>query len=191
MAYLTRMPRVLRLPTSLKYLLAFTGVATLSGLTLVYLLQCKLIYPAYFPSGSRKKVDFPSLYDMDDYEDVTLTTSDGEELKAYLITRETEEITRKAPTLLYLHANAGNMGHRLPIAKRFHQRFRCNILMLSYRGYGFSTGSPSESGLRIDAQTALNFILGHPLLKNTKIVVYGQSIGGAVAGVLVARNEDK
>lgn len=60
--------------------------------------------------------------------------------------------------------------------------------MLSYRGYGLSSGQPSERGIRIDAQTALDWIRNHPVLKETLLVTYGQSIGGAVAIDLAARN---
>ncbi|KAI9261579.1 Alpha/Beta hydrolase protein [Phascolomyces articulosus] len=94
------------------------------------------------------------------------------------------------PTILYFHANAGNMGHRLPIAKVFHERHRCNVVMLSYRGYGLSEGKPNEKGLRIDAQTLLDYVQAHPILKKTLLIAYGQSIGGAVAIDLVSRNED-
>ena len=45
-----------------------------------------------------------------------------------------------------------------------------NVLMLSYRGYGLSEGSPTEKGLKIDAQTALDFITNHPDLGQTPIV---------------------
>lgn len=82
-----------------------------------------------------------------------------------------------------------SQGHRLPLASVFYTRFGCNILMLSYRGYGLSTGSPSETGIRIDAQVALDFIKKHPLLKSTLIVLYGQSIGGAVSIDLASRNK--
>jgi fermentation-respiration switch protein FrsA (DUF1100 family) len=60
--------------------------------------------------------------------------------------------------------------------------------MLSYRGYGLSTGQPSEAGIRIDAQTALDYIKNHPILKDTIIIAYGQSIGGAVAIDVGSRN---
>jgi len=86
------------------------------------------------------------------------------------------------------HANAGNLGHRLPLARVFYDKMRCNVLMLSYRGYGKSEGRPSEAGLRMDAQASLDFILSHPLLRHTKIILYGQSIGGAVTIDLASRN---
>ena len=86
------------------------------------------------------------------------------------------------------HGNAGNVGHRLPIGKIFSDSLGCNVLMLEYRGYGHSTGTPDEKGLQIDAQTGLDYIRGRKDLRNTKIVIFGQSLGGAVAVDLVAKN---
>lgn len=65
-----------------------------------------------------------------------------------------------------------------------------NVLMLSYRGYGLSEGSPTEKGLKIDAQTALDFITNHAELGGTPIIFYGQSLGGAVAINLAADNKN-
>jgi pimeloyl-ACP methyl ester carboxylesterase len=62
--------------------------------------------------------------------------------------------------------------------------------MLEYRGYGLSTGTPNEQGLVIDAQTGLDYIRSRDDLKNGKIVVFGQSIGGAVAIDLVSKNQE-
>lgn len=101
-----------------------------------------------------------------------------------------QEVALSRPTVMIFHANAGNLGHRLPLARLFYDQMRCNVFMLSYRGYGLSEGSPSEKGLRMDAQAALDFVLEHPLLKETPILLYGQSIGGAVAIDLASRNPD-
>jgi len=65
----------------------------------------------------------------------------------------------------------------------------CNVLMLEYRGYGLSTGTPDEEGLAIDAQTGLDYIRQRAEIRNTKLVIYGQSLGGAVAIRLVAKNQ--
>ncbi|KAK9763514.1 bem46 protein, variant [Basidiobolus ranarum] len=180
-----------KLPTILLYLSYVVSFVLLVGLGLVYAFQCKLIYPADFPEKSRTEVSLPSEHNMPYYEDLTLRTRDNVKIKAYLIKQETDEKTRNACTLLYFHANAGNMGHRLPVAHIFYKMFKCNVLMLSYRGYGLSEGSPREKGIRIDAQTALDYIIEHPLLKNTKIITFGQSTGGAVAIDLVTHNEEK
>ncbi|KAI8385021.1 Alpha/Beta hydrolase protein [Radiomyces spectabilis] len=63
--------------------------------------------------------------------------------------------------------------------------------MLSYRGYGLSEGRPTEKGLQMDAQAVLDYIQRHPILRHTRLIAYGQSLGGAVAISLVSRNEDK
>ena len=89
------------------------------------------------------------------------------------------------------HGNAGNIGHRIPIAKILQDVVGCNVLMLEYRGYGYSTGTPDEAGLKIDAQTGLDYIRERIETSDTKIVVYGQSLGGAVAINLVAENQDR
>ena len=61
--------------------------------------------------------------------------------------------------------------------------------MAEYRGYGKSTGTPSEEGLTIDGQTFLDFVRNHKELKDTKIVIYGQSLGGALTVKLVEANQ--
>jgi fermentation-respiration switch protein FrsA (DUF1100 family) len=60
------------------------------------------------------------------------------------------------------------------------------VFFLSAIRYGASEGSPSEKGLRIDAATALSYIQSHPLLSQTPIIVYGQSIGGSVSIALAS-----
>jgi pimeloyl-ACP methyl ester carboxylesterase len=91
------------------------------------------------------------------------------------------------------HGNAGNIGHRVPIAKMLQQSLSCNVFMLEYRGYGLSTGMPDEAGIMIDAQTGLDYIKNRADLRDSTFVVYGQSLGGAVSIQLVAdeRNRGK
>ena len=88
------------------------------------------------------------------------------------------------------HGNAGNIGHRIPIAKVLEEILGCNVLMLEYRGYGLSTGVPDENGLKIDAQTGLDYIRQRAETRDTQKIIYGQSLGGAVAIDLVAKNQD-
>ena len=88
------------------------------------------------------------------------------------------------------HGNAGNIGHRVPIAKVLEEHNGCNVFMLEYRGYGMSTGAPDEKGIMIDTQTGLDYIRNNKETQGTKIVVYGQSLGGAAAIQLVSRNQE-
>ncbi|KAI9094585.1 Alpha/Beta hydrolase protein [Phlyctochytrium arcticum] len=190
---------------------AYLGFTMLTGgLLMLYTYQNSLIYPANFPPGSREKVATPAMFDMHDYEDIQITTPDGVVITAYLIRRRLEEGEQEegmrrrvggevekederplaGTTLIYCHANAGNMGDRLPIARIFYRSCKCNVVMFSYRGYGKSGGSPSEPGIRIDAQAVLDWVKADPRLAKSKIVVYGQSLGGAVAIDLAARNQN-
>ena len=88
------------------------------------------------------------------------------------------------------HGNAGNVGHRVPIAKVIEENTGCSVLMLEYRGYGMSTGVPNEEGLMIDAQTGLDWIRSSNETKGNKIIVYGQSLGGAVGIQLAEKNQE-
>ncbi|KAJ8473944.1 hypothetical protein ONZ45_g16114 [Pleurotus djamor] len=183
---------------------AFATAAGLStvGAGLLWYGQNYLIYPSAFPPGSRTEVATPAEFGLP-YEDLVLNTSDGITLRCYLLlqskeldhpqtanlaygSRESEEQFRSGrPIVLMFHGNGGNHGHRIPLAKTFFLRMRCNVLMLSYRGYGKSDGEPSEKGLCLDAQTALDFVKSDPVLSKCPLVLYGQSIGGAIDALVL------
>lgn len=139
------------------------------------------------PLGSRSDVPKPPNFGISDYEDLRLPTSDGEVLSALFI-RPSNHQAKPKLTVLMFHGNAGNIGHRIPIAKMLERSLDCNVLMVEYRGYGLSTGTPDEPGLKIDAQTGLDYVRQQPELKDTKILIHGQSLGGAVSIDLVAKN---
>ncbi|CAG8444151.1 14352_t:CDS:2 [Ambispora leptoticha] len=177
------------IPNPVQYLITVSGILVCGGAALLYIFQCELIYAANFPPGSRQQVSKPTDHGIYKYEDVTLTTKDNVNIRAYVCRQVPEATARISPTILFFHANAGNMGHRLPIAKKFYIKYKCNVVLLSYRGYGLSEGKANEKGIQIDAQCILDHIRNHDVLKDTKIIVYGQSVGGAVAIYLVSRNE--
>ncbi|KAL1758978.1 Alpha/Beta hydrolase protein [Schizophyllum commune] len=182
------------------------------GMGLLYYGQNYLIYPSAFPSGSRVEVAVPTDYNLD-YDSLDLETPDGVTLRCYLLVQHKdlgankvgathidedvdpnlsdEDFTASRPTVIMFHGNGGNHGHRIPLARVFYLKMRCNVLMMSYRGYGLSDGSPSEKGFVIDAQTALDYLTSDPLLSRTPIILYGQSIGGAVSIDLASKNPDK
>lgn len=147
-----------------------------------------LIYPSHLPADARTAVPRPTQFGISDYEELLLPTPDGETLSAFFI-RPPNSRHKKNVTVLMFHGNAGNIGHRIPIARMMTHSMDCNVLMLEYRGYGLSTGSPEESGLMIDAQTGLDYIRQRAETRDTRVVVYGQSLGGAVSIQLVAKNQ--
>ncbi|KAI9752927.1 MAG: hypothetical protein M4579_005413 [Chaenotheca gracillima] len=178
------MATYMRLP-----MLASSGVAAvLSGV--LYFKQNDLIYPRNLPPGARSEVPRPSDFGFSDFEELHIPTTDGEKLGAFLI-RPANKSRAANVTVLMFHGNAGNIGHRVPIGLKLQEDLGCNVFMLEYRGYGFSTGSPHEQGLLIDAQTALDYIKQRPDLRHTKVVIYGQSLGGALSVQLVAKNQEK
>ncbi|MCJ1263294.1 hypothetical protein MMC22_003164 [Lobaria immixta] len=167
-----------------------SGIAAVAS-GLLYFKQNELIYPRSLPIGSRTEEGFPrpSHFGITDFEDLRIPTPDGENLSAFFI-RPSNKGLAKDVTILMFHGNAGNIGHRIPIAKILEENSGCNVFMLEYRGYGLSTGTPTEEGLMIDAQTALDYIRQQKETRGGKIIIYGQSLGGAVAIQLVAKNQD-
>ncbi|KAM0120076.1 bem46 protein, variant [Aspergillus fumigatus] len=149
----------------------------------------ELIYPRNVPADARTNVPSPRQFGISDYEDLQIPTPDGESLHAFFIRPANKQHARNI-TVLMFHGNAGNIGHRVPIAKVLQEILGCNVLMLEYRGYGLSTGVPDEAGLKIDAQTGFDYLRQRAETRNTTIIVYGQSLGGAVAINLVAENQD-
>jgi fermentation-respiration switch protein FrsA (DUF1100 family) len=117
-----------------------------------------------------------------DFENVSLKAADGVKLHAWMIKAGVEPA--KAPTIVFFHANAGNIGFRLPLAKSFVEGINCNVFMLEYRGYGNSDGTPSEDGIILDASAAMQWISESAKagkLDASKVFLFGQSLGGAVA----------
>jgi len=177
------MASYMRLPV-----LVSSGIAAVLS-SLLYFKQKALIYPSHVPNLARSEVPRPSQFGISDFEELMIPTLDGEKLSAFYI-RAARRRSRKNITVLMFHGNAGNIGHRIPIAKMFMQSMGCNVFMLEYRGYGLSTGSPDEAGLMVDAQTAYDYIKQRAETRDNDIVIYGQSLGGAVSIQLVAKNQN-
>lgn len=118
------------------------------------------------------------------FDDVTIVTEDGERLAAWHVPAKRTGDALNA-TLLFCHGNAGNMGDRLDSIRTFHN-LGLNVLIFDYRGYGDSTGKPSERGTYLDAAAAWRHLTGEMKIQPEKIVVFGRSLGGAVAAQLAA-----
>ncbi|XP_054164199.1 protein ABHD13-like [Oppia nitens] len=165
------------------YILFGFWLATLSTITgLVYVVYnfCDyLLYNPNDPLDSRTNIMSPVSYNLS-FESLFITTEDKVRINAVLIKRPDNEYD-KCPTMIYFHGNAGNIGHRLQNCYELYHEIGCNILLVEYRGYGLSNGYPSESGLYKDAVAALDYLLERPDIDQNKIVVFGRSLGAAVA----------
>jgi len=107
-------------------------------------------YPENMPPGYRN----PKEHGME-YEDVTIVTKDKVKLSAWFV--KANPTSKLCRTLIYFHGNAGNIGSRLPIIEILVKKLNTNVLILAYRGYGHSEGTPSEDGLRLDAEATLEY----------------------------------
>ena len=85
-----------------------------------------------------------------------------------------------APTIIYFHGNAGNLGFRLDVYEQIYRDIKVNVLAVSYRGYGYSEGKPSDEGIYRDADAAVSYAFSSDL-NPKRIYVFGASLGGAVA----------
>ncbi|KAL5493710.1 hypothetical protein EMCRGX_G014929 [Ephydatia muelleri] len=149
-----------------------------------YHYQDSLLYFPEQPESARIFVQAPSSVGLPS-ENVILTAKDGVQIAAYFIKQPPSQLGR-VPTFLFLHGNAGNIGHRLHNAQALYRHCGFNILLVEYRGYGKSHGSPSEAGLYLDAQAAFEFLMDRRDIDKNKIIVFGRSLGGAVATYLAA-----
>ena len=127
-------------------------------------------------------------------EDVQLTAADGVRLHGWYCTPlvggagGTLEGVETRATLLYLHGNGGNISHRRDFIEEL-VRLPVNVLIIDYRGYGKSEGRPSEEGLYMDARAAWDYLTTTRATPAAEIVIFGKSLGGAVAIDLATKVE--
>ncbi|XP_063601210.1 protein ABHD13-like [Penaeus indicus] len=160
-------------------LIAFSGI--------VYQISDQLVYWPNFPPDSRVLVQPPSSMGLP-AENLYLYARDGTKLHAVFV-KQASGAVKSAPTFIYFHGNAGNLGHRLSNVYEMYRWLHVNLLLLEYRGYGLSEGSPSEEGLYLDAQAAINYLKTRSDIDQNKIIIFGRSLGGAVAVDCVSRSE--
>lgn len=156
------------------------GLTVYIGLVLIlYLFQERYVY---FPDLPSREVDATPAAVGLDFEPLQMQSEDGETLEGWFIPTDAAR-----GTLLYLHGNGGNIGHRVEMLKVFHQ-LGLNVLIFDYRGYGRSTGAPSEAGTYRDATAAWRYLTEIRHIPARDIVYFGESLGGSIAAWLAERH---
>src|SRR5690606_31912317 len=151
----------------LKLLLALV-IGYAAVVAFVYFNQHRMLYLPDVPTrelaGTPADVGLP-------FREVTLETGDGVTLHGWFVPAAGPRV------LLFLHGNAGNVSHRLQSIQVFNE-LGLSVLIVDYRGYGRSSGTPSEAGTYEDAQTSWNHLVRTQGHAPGEIIVFGRSLGG-------------
>ena len=108
-------------------------------------------------------------------EKVNITTIDNINLLGWFHKKD----LNKFKTIIYFHGNAGTLDNRIHKLNHF-KNMKVNFLIIAWRGFSGNQGSPSEKGLYIDGQSAVNWILKQGVLEEN-IILYGESLGTGIA----------
>jgi len=126
----------------------------------------------YFPL---RNIDYTPQEAGLEYEDTYFSSGRYSIINAWYIPAEGAE-----KVVLFCHGNAGNISHRLEKIKIFHN-LGLNVFIFDYRGYGKSKGHPREYALYQDARSAYNYLTEKKGFQEKDIIIFGESLGGAVA----------
>ena len=145
---------------------------------MLYLLQNRLVFLPHMPG---RELDATPAAAGLDYEDATIDTADGERLHGWYVPAQGAR-----GTVLFFHGNAGNISHRLESLQIFN-RLGLSVLIVDYRGYGRSSGTPGEEGTYRDAEAAWKYLVSTRGIPPGRIVIFGRSLGGAVGAWLASQ----
>jgi hypothetical protein len=141
------------------------------GLLSLGLLGCSNVF--FFPY--HEHVQTPERLGLK-YEDVYFNAGDGTRLHGWYLPAP----GRALGTILFLHGNAENVSTHIMSVRWLPER-GFNVFLLDYRGYGASAGKPTLAGVQDDVESALKMLTARPGVDAGRIVVFGQSLGGAIA----------
>jgi uncharacterized protein len=154
--------------------LAVLAVLVVAVVALVYAFQRRLIY---YPGGAPPVA--PAVV-LEAGTAAAMRTDDGVALTAWYAPATGPA---RASTVLVLPGNAGSRMDRVPLARALSAE-GFDVLLLDYRGYGGNPGSPTEAGLAADARAAYRYLVDERGVEPDRLVLFGESLGGAVAARL-------
>jgi uncharacterized protein len=131
----------------------------------------------YFPKG--ELANTPADIELP-FREIFFHTRDHVRLCGWFVGQEHQ---KEMPVILFFHGNGGNISHRLESLSIFN-RLHLNVFIIDYRGYGKSGGKPSEEGTELDALAAWNYLTKEEKIPANRIIIFGRSLGGAVAAQL-------
>lgn len=152
----------------------FIGLAVI-----LYFFQSHLIYyPQAEIMATPKSINLS-------YQAVSFAAEDGVKLSGWFIPAR-----RPRGVVLFCHGNAGNISHRLDSIQVFNH-LGLSVFIFDYRGYGQSEGKPTEKGTYLDAEAAWRYLVEERQVAPAEIIIFGRSLGGAIAAHLAQRHTPK
>ena len=167
-------PAVPSWATALLAAAALLGLAYLAAIAALFVFQRQILFRPAQDRPDLRRAELAGL------EEVRLRTADGLSLLAWFLPPR-----GAAPVVLYLHGNAGHVGHRTDRLRRFAAQ-GWGALLVEYRGYGGNPGTPTEAGLRQDAAAGLAALRARGIAEG-RIVLWGESLGSGLASWLAAQ----
>ncbi len=161
------------------YLILWVIVLYVAISAYVYVFQGRYLYFPNIPTRELQTTPADIGYD---YDDVTVQTADDQKLHGWFIERDSPR-----GTVLFFHGNAGNISHRLDSIAFWHKQ-GFEVLIFDYRGYGRSSGTPSEAGTYQDGQALWDYLLNERHADPEQIVLFGRSLGAAIAARIAYEN---
>lgn len=116
------------------------------------------------------------------FEDIQITTKDNVNLNAWFVPAKDNDQIEKG-VILFCHGNGGNIGNRVSYLPIFRD-LGLSTFLFDYRGYGKSEGKPTEAGTYADVEAAWQYLTQERKIPPQKIIIYGESLGGAIAAYI-------
>jgi len=126
-------------------------------------------------------------------KEVFFETSDGETLCGYWCDSAALDDWKlpEKPVVLFCHGNSCTIDQWSWVIDRWTRMIGADVLIFDYRGYGRSTGTPTEEGLYVDARAAYDWLVEEKKVDPKRILLVGQSLGGGVAMQLAGQVEHR
>lgn len=128
-----------------------------------------LFFPTRFPDGDWQPAGLT-------FEDSAFKAADGTRLHGWFVPHE-----RPRAVVLFAHGNGGNLSHRAGLLRVLHDSLGVAVMIFDYRGYGHSEGTADGENILADARAARAWLVERTGVAPDKLVLMGESLGGAVA----------
>ncbi len=170
-------PRKRRWPRVLVHLLIYYGVYC----TFLFFYQGKLLFPADMAGEPLPLRHSTTTVELE-------REVDDDKVVAWFIPAPGSSEARPAPLAVFFHGNAELIDHQYSAVEDY-QRLGCSVLLPEYRGYGRSSGSPSERKIVDDALFFVDEVLKRPEIDASRLILHGRSLGGGPAAQVAARRK--